>query len=296
MALRIIAVPLRCLPYRVALSLAWILAWMIFFVFGYRRTLAVSRVLSVFSPDITRRRALSIAWHSWRNTLFNAVDMLRMPLVSPAWLESHFDMDEFLSVLKKHAATGKGAILAAPHLGSWEMAAVASRLHNLPVFSVTGRQKNALVDDFIQGLRQSHGIPIIPRGSGTLREILRRLAAGEYLAILPDLRHPTPDVPVQFLRGAANVSGGMASFARHADVPIFPCIVLRDGWTRHSFHIHPPVWPDKSLDKKQDVEKMTRTVLEIMDKAVQDNPGQWFWFNKRWILDPIEQNKTTGVK
>ena len=34
---------------------------------------------------------------------------------------------------------------------------------------------------------------------------------------------------------------------------------------------------------------MTAGVLKIMDQAIREHPEQWFWFNKRWVLDPIIQ-------
>jgi len=36
---------------------------------------------------------------------------------------------------------------------------------------------------------------------------------------------------------------------------------------------------------------MTLAVMKIIDDAIRSNPGQWFWFNKRWILDPLPEKK-----
>jgi lauroyl/myristoyl acyltransferase len=32
---------------------------------------------------------------------------------------------------------------------------------------------------------------------------------------------------------------------------------------------------------------MTQQVLTIVEEAIRADPGQWFWYNKRWILDPV---------
>ena len=90
-----------------------------------------------------------------------------------------------------------------------------------------------------------------------------------------------------FLGAEANLGEGMALFARHTGVPVFPCLVTRHGWTSHRIRICEPVYPDKSLDKKKDVRRITAHVMKIIEAAIRDDPAQWFWYNKRWVLDPL---------
>jgi KDO2-lipid IV(A) lauroyltransferase len=157
----------------------------------------------------------------------------------------------------------------------------------IPIFSVAARQKNPLADAYLNRLRESPGIPSVARGSGTLREVIRRLRAGEMLAILPDVRAAEGGIPVPFLSGTASIGRGMASFARHAGVPVIPCMAIRQGWARHSILVWDPVWPDDTLDRDADVARITQAVMQILDTAIRRSPEQWFWFNKRWVLDPV---------
>ena len=84
----------------------------------------------------------------------------------------------------------------------------------------------------------------------------------------------------------------MATFARMAKVPIFPIIMTREGWAHHRIRTLPSVEPDMTLDKQTDVNRMTSLVMETFDREIQAAPEQWFWFNKRWVLDPVsEPNK-----
>ena len=122
-----------------------------------------------------------------------------------------------------------------------------------------------------------------------MRRVLQFLKDGRMLAILPDVRMRTPGLAIPFLGGTANIGPGMAAFARAAEVPIFPCIVTRQGWARHRVVIHDAIWPDPSLDKNEDVLRMTLQVMAIIETAIRREPGQWFWFNKRWILEPLSQ-------
>jgi len=95
------------------------------------------------------------------------------------------------------------------------------------------------------------------------------------------------DVSVPFLGGFANVGRGMASFAIAAQVPIVPAIFMRKGWTKHEFVHFDPLYPDPMLDKEADIQRITKSVLKTLDEAIRQNPEQWFWYNGRWILDPV---------
>lgn len=289
-ALRVLAFVFRILPYRLALCLAWAPAWISHFVFKFRLKEARRRIALVFEKNTNDKWVRDVAWLSWRNTIFSAVDMIRMPQITADWMAAHSYSSEVKEKLYKHSTTGVGAILAPPHMGAWDMSALSCVFLGIPIFSVAAKQKNPLTDSFIYTLRSSHKMESILRGAGTLKQVLRNLKKGHMLAILPDVRSRTESIAVPFLGGTANVAAGMGSFARHANVPVFPCIARRKGWAFHVFKVHPPVYPDYKLDKDEDVARITRHVLAIMDKEIRETPDQYFWYNKRWILDPVAKN------
>lgn len=283
-ALRAVAWLVLHLPYRAALAVGWIIAALFFHVFRFRVRECYARMRQVLGPTVRPR---NLAWRSWRNIVFSAVEMCRAPLVSLQWVDRYCDCEEAMRVLKRHHAGGEGAIIACPHMGSWETAAAICRVIGLPMFSIAGKQRNPLVNSFLTSLRERARVDTVIRGRGTMREVIRRLRSGGMLAILPDVRIAEGGVPIEFLGSTAHLGPGMALFARHTGATIFPCIVTRQGWTRHRVEIHAPVRADKELDKQEDVRRITQSVMDLIAAAVRDDPGQWFWFNKRWVLDPV---------
>jgi lauroyl/myristoyl acyltransferase len=113
------------------------------------------------------------------------------------------------------------------------------------------------------------------------------LKEGKVMAILPDVRARTEALPIEFLGREANIGAGMALFARQAGVPIFPIILKRVGWTRHVWTPLEPVFPAGESDKQQDWQRMTQAVMTRFDQAICESPEQYFWYNKRWVLDPL---------
>ena len=279
------------LPYRLALVLAWVLAALGFALARSRRREAVRRIRSVLGETCSARQARAFAWRSLRNIFFNLAEILYMgggrPRQLPVSIEMQTAMERFRAYAQSHP--GRGAIFACPHMGNWELAGIVVPSCGIDMFTLTGVQKNPLVQDYLQRLRHAPGVELLPRGSSTtLRKIFSNLRKGKFLAIMPDLRSRLPGVRVRFFGGEANLYPGMGHFARQVEVPIFLAVMKRRGWTRHSVELHGPFEPDPALDKEVDALRLTQLVMDIVDAEIRQDPGQWFWYNKRWILDPLE--------
>jgi KDO2-lipid IV(A) lauroyltransferase len=288
-ALRVLSALLNVLPYRGALLVGWLGAWKAFFIFRFRRKEAESRIRSVFGNTLSDSEVRHIAWRAWRNIVFSGVEIIRVKKITPEWIARVFVNTDFLQKLAAYGDTGLGAVFATCHMGSWELPAIAAHFYGLPVFTFAAKQKNPLVDEYMNRLRTNHGVETLIRGSGEIRAVLRKLKAGQMLAILPDVRMRTPGVRVPFLGGEANLGEGMALFARHCGIPIVPCIVTRIGWAKHRLDVYDPIRPDPNLDRDKDITRMTAAMMQIIESAIRKDPAQWFWFNKRWILDPLEK-------
>jgi lauroyl/myristoyl acyltransferase len=285
-----LTLPLRYLPYRCALVVACGFAATAFAVMPRRRATAIARVREVLGAEISTREVQRIVWISWRNIVFNLVDLVRFPRMTEEWLQRVMNLDDAAHALASVRTEDKGAVLALPHTGSWELAAAGAVLHGMKLFSIAADQRNRLLTDYINTLRMSHGMALLNRGRANLRDIVRRLKAGDLFAILPDLRQRTEGLHVSFLGGEANVGAGMATFARVANVPILPCYMTREGWSRHRFHVLTPIIPDPNCDKRHDIQRMTQAVLSQIDAVIRAQPEQWFWHNRRWVLEPLETN------
>ena len=291
LSIRSIGAVAALLPYRAALAMGWVFARLSFLMFRGRVREARRRIREVFGTQFSDTEANRIAWISWRNIFFNAIEMLRYRRTTLAWIQSVSDSRPAMETLLNHVRTGRGAVIAAPHMGAWDLASVTCRMHGVPVFNISAMQKNPLIDDYINRLRKEKDILTIMRGAGTLKAVLKNLEKGMFFVIMPDVRMRSEAIAVPFLGKIANVGAGMASFARHADVPIFPAVITRKGWTKHSISILDPVFPNKNLDKNEDLQKMTAAVLNVLERAIRLHPEQWFWFNRRWVLEPLEKDE-----
>lgn len=291
--LRAVTAVLGVLPYRLALALAWVVARGLQ-VAGHRRVAeARRRIREVFGSALDERAVRRAAWESLRNVCFNVVEIIRLPRLTRAWVERQVDRGNLPDLMARHVKPGQGAILVIPHMGNWDLAAVTAGLTGLPVFVIAARQKNPLTDAFLNRMRAAQGMEVVLRDDHVVKRVLRGLKDGRVLALLTDLRSRTPGMRVRFLGREANLVAGLGLFARQAGVPVFAGTVRRVGWTRHVWHFEEPIYGDPAVAKEADWQRITQQVMDIFDRAIRAHPGQYFWYNKRWVLDPLEDSTVT---
>ncbi len=286
--IRALAGAARMLPYRAARFFGRGVAWFAFRVVRFRVRSAKARIAEVFGSRYSKREIDRIAWQAWQNFVFGVIDLVRAPTENTDTVRGRIEDMKSVRKVREHLEKSKrGAIIALPHMGAWEMAAFAASSYNIPLFTFAARQKNRLADEFLNSIRQATGVETILRDSSVLRGIISRIKAGKVLAILPDLRSPTEGLSISFMGKRANIASGMGFIARQTGVPIFPVVITRAGSTNHRIRMFDPVMPDPELDKQADALRMTQAVFDIFDRCIREQPEQWFWFNKRWILDPL---------
>ena len=81
---------------------------------------------------------------------------------------------------------------------------------------------------------------------------------------------------------------GMATLAHVTRLPILPAYTLRSGPLQHAWRVLQPVVGDAASDRESAVRETTQRVFRQMEEIIRRYPEQYFWFNRRWILDPLK--------
>lgn len=271
------------LPHRVALALAWGPARLGFLLSGTLRARTVRRLRQALGPEPTDQQLRRIAWLAFRNLAFTAVEGMRLPGVTSAWVARHINLDP-VEQAREDLATGRGVIVVVPHMGNWELAGIALHSQGLRLMVLARRQKNPLMNAWINRIRMSTGVEAIDNHSRAIREIPNKLVNGQVLALLPDVRAKAGGVPVRFLGVETTVPAGAARYARAAGVPIIVAKVLRRGWVQHEWRITGRIESDPALDEQADRRQIMQYVMDRLGESVRAHPENYFWFNKRWVL------------
>jgi len=274
------------LPLRAALAVGWLVGAFFFYVLRYRSVEAQRRIQQVFGDRFTAKERKHIAWLSFRNICFNAVEMARFHKLTPEQVRRMPLYEQLEQVQRFHKENGP-LVFTTAHIGNWDLGGVASKLDGLPIFSIARRQKNPLTDALLNKMRNATGMEVVLNDSRILQNVVKKLKAGEILAILPDVRSRESDLKVNFLNGTASLGAGTAIFAQMAKCPILPVALIRKGWTRHEAKVFDLIRPNPEADKAEDRARIMQELISVLDAEIQAHPEQYFWFNKRWVLDPV---------
>ena len=283
--LRAFCALVNIVPYPAAMAAARGLASLLFRMFRFKRRRTLDRIRSVF-PEKSLREAETIALKSLQNILETGVEMMRAPTLDEAWMDRYVkDGQMYKDRLQSYVDEGKGVVVMVPHSGNWYMAAWSMAKYGLKLFAIAARQRNPKLNEWMN--RQYGEIEVLDRDDrDTLVRIKEYLEAGRAFAILPDLRVRKPDVSVDFFGGKANVSHAGAMFAVRCGCPIVVAQMLREDG-KHVFNHIATLRPDPSAaDKREEAARLTREAMRLLDVEIRKHPEYWFWYNKRWILEP----------
>ena len=284
LAVRSISGLLTVLPHRAALALAWgpvRLAWA---ANGKLRARTRRRLRQALGDARTDRELARTGWLAFRNLAFMAVESLRLPGIDRAWVDRHIEKGE-IHELHAELEKKRGIIVALPHMGNWELAGIALQSQGVNLITLVRRQKNPLMDRWINRLRTGTGVEAIDTHSRDIGAVARKLSEGnKVLTILPDVRAKTGGVAVRYLGVETVVPAGLAHYAQEAGVPVYTAEVIRTGWMHHGWRKTGQIAPDPGRPPAEDRQRIMQYVMDRFSESVRAHPENYFWFNKRWVL------------
>ena len=279
---------IRILPLRAALALGWLVAAGSHFIGRVHIHRTHQRIREVLGADTPEKKVRRIAWIAWRNLIFNAIEGFRFSMLSEKKIRKH-PISQTVDAFKKEIEQREeGVILATPHMGNWEIAAVTGNLLGLPIFAIVRKQRNPLINKYINKMRQSFSLELVFKESKSWRGAVRRIKEGKIMAVLPDI-NTRRGIPVDFLNGKATIAPGAAHFAQMAECPIYPVVVRRIGWTRHEAALLAPIHPDPEADRDAEQLRIMQELMGALSAEILKTPEQYFWNNKRWVLKKTNQ-------
>lgn len=169
-------------------------------------------------------------------------------------------------------ARGQGAIMAVPHMGSWDMAGSYAAALGYRIWAVAEKFPGSL-NDAVVSTRQRFGLNVIALGRSAVRAITEALRSNGIVALVCDLEQG-PGVPVRFFGRRAIVPAGPASFALKSGAAILPATVYGQGGGRYHVHLDPPL----DWSPAETREGLMQRVVTRFEDFIRERPDQWYAF------------------
>ncbi|MEM1300301.1 MAG: hypothetical protein AAGH68_13595 [Pseudomonadota bacterium] len=218
---------------------------------------------------IAERRA--IAWEAARQFTRLSMEYSRLErLVREVEVQS-----DGLKHLDAAKATGKGIIFVSAHYGNWEAARLAAMRAGCESGIIYRAFNNRYLDRFTLDLIPCAGEPVLQKGRQGMRQLVTHVARGGAVMILVDQRNSGAPW-IDFMGQPAETVTAAADLAHRAGAALIPVRAVRNVRARRFDVSFEPAITGKTPGD------MMAAVNSRITAWVEDNPGQWFWFHRRW--------------
>lgn len=227
-------------------------------------------------PDTLMREALASYARYWR-------EAFRLPSMDHRILARRVDETfQGADVLDAALAEGRGAVLALPHSGNWDMAGVWLAQTRGTFTTVAERLKpESLYRRFI-AYRESLGFEVLPLSGGErppFEVLCERLRANRAVCLMAERDLTRTGVQVDFFGEPTRMPAGPAKLAIETGAALLPahCWNEPDGWR---------VWIQSPLDcSSGDVAAITQTLADRFAVNIAAHPEDWHMLQPQWLAD-----------
>jgi KDO2-lipid IV(A) lauroyltransferase len=178
-------------------------------------------------------------------------------------------------------ARGRGAVVAASHTGSWDLAACAMA-REVPLLVITKRLSLRSLDRFWQSTRARAGVALAPP-LGAVRPARAMLARGGAVVMMIDQAPVSRGQAIrdEFLGRPAWIDRAPAALAARSRAPLVVAAARRDRGGEHVLHVLevmvPPARPGRAW-----IDGATAAASRALDAFVRRYPSEWLWLHRRW--------------
>lgn len=272
-------------PFIVCAPLAWglwisgISGRVLYWLLPHYRHIARRNLRIAFGDEWSETQVRSCIQAAWANAVKTFFEFLRLGVMSRKQLLSLTLPIEGYPDYLAAAASGRGVIAVACHLGNWYWPVFRAAAEGHAVHVIVRPLDNPVLDQLMNHIFNRWNIRVIPRGQ-TAWASLAALRKGETLAVMVDLNAqsdgcfvPFFGVPASTLRGVARLRQGTSAE------------VLIVGSPR-AIGDHHPININWLRDPPMADELLLATIHQHFEVLIRAHPGDYFWIQARWRKRP----------
>jgi KDO2-lipid IV(A) lauroyltransferase len=184
-------------------------------------------------------------------------------------------------------------ILFAAHLGEWEIATLAARMHDLPLTEVYRPFNNPYIDAYVRDKQRTSGIELIMKGRDGARRLTQVLKGGGHTIMLVDVRM-NDGITVPFLGHDAMTPAAPAALALKYGALLLPVRVERTGPANFRVTFEEPRPAVDTGNRTEDIAATMTWVNDRIGEWIRARPEQWMWLHRRWGKNPGRPGNDAG--
>jgi phosphatidylinositol dimannoside acyltransferase len=224
-------------------------------------------------PDASPRRLAELSRAGMRSYLRYWMESFRLPAWSERRVRGGFaplDLDHLTDGL----ASGRGVVLALPHMANWDLAGawVTTEL-GVPFTTVAERLKPESLYDRFVAYREGLGMEVLPHtGGSAFGTLARRLRAGGLVCLVADRDLSASGVEVKFFGESAKMPAGPAILAARTGALLLPVTLWYDASPVMRGRVHPPIEVPSMGTSAEQAAAMTQELADVFASGIAEHP------------------------
>jgi KDO2-lipid IV(A) lauroyltransferase len=214
------------------------------------------------------------------------IDGARLPYVGTAEIRKRWILGPGSEEnLRAARASGRGMVMALPHVGSWEWGGAWLALEGMPMTAVMERIEPARLFEWFVGQRRQMGLTAVPLGEGSSATVLKALRAKELVGLVSDRDLVGNGVAVDFFGERTTLPAGAATLALRTDAVLLPVTVYSGPGNWHTGVVHRPLDTTRRASLRSDVQRLTQELATVFEEDILEHPEQWHLYQPNWPSD-----------
>ncbi|MET9622673.1 MULTISPECIES: phosphatidylinositol mannoside acyltransferase [unclassified Streptomyces] len=237
-------------------------------------------------PDATPERLAELSQAGMRSYMRYWMESFRLPTWSKERVGDSVDIKD-VHYLEEGLASGRGVILALPHLANWDLAGVwVTRSLGVPFTTVAERLKPETLYDRFVAYRESLGMEVLPHtGGSAFGTLARRLRAGGLVCLVADRDLSANGTEVTFFGDTARMPAGPAILAQQTGALLLPVTLWYDDSPVMKGRIYAPVDVPETGTRAEKTSVMTQLLADAFATGIADHPEDWHMLQRLWLAD-----------
>jgi lauroyl/myristoyl acyltransferase len=190
---------------------------------------------------------------------------------------------EGMEHIERALRDGRGAVLALPHLGNWDVAGCYVAAGGRPVIAVAELLRPERLSRLFLEHRRALGMGIVPLDDDrrVADELVRLIGENHLIALVADRDLKGRGVDVEMFGEIRKLPAGPAMLSLFTGSPLLPtaCYDLEGGWR---VDIGEPLEIERSGSMRADVTALTRLLAKRFERSISAAPTQWHMFQRAW--------------
>ena len=240
-------------------------------------------------PDLDGKELRTLSRAALRSYARYWLEVFRLPVIPMERIVAGMHINaEGEAALFANLKSGRGVVIALPHMGNFEQAGAWVVARGAGSFTTVAERlrPESVYESFVR-FRESLGMEVLPLtgSSSPFGTLAQRLRAGALVCLVGDRDLTESGVEVELLGEKARIAAGPAALAVQTGAALLPVATWFEGEDDWGAHIYDEIPVPESGTRAEKVAAMSQQLAHVFTEAITEHPQDWHMLQRVFTAD-----------